>query len=420
LPPPALRDCALRDCYDKGVLRGLQCACCLASLFVSLGAPASKATAATVVVLAFHNNSSFENVNWVGESISETLRTELNTAGQIALDRETREAGERRLSLRPDARFTKGTLFKLGQILDTDYLIYGSYDIHLPQGETQLKNATIEVVAYSIELRKFHDGKSFTESGRLADLSKIEELLAFDYAGVLAPEAGYAVERFTAPAKLIRLDAKESYIRGLLSPYPEQKLKWFQQATTLDPAYTPPEFELGKVFLERKDYKLALSSLSKIPAGDQLYAAVRFRMGLAAYEKGDYAQSAAFFTEVAGLVPLNEVFNNLGAAESRLDQPDAIQEFQKAFEGDRNDAVYLFNLGLAFYKAGKYEEAASYLRRVLDREPGDRDAQSLLERSEQKQPFSAQSGRPAPGERLKLNFDETAFRVLKAMLQPSK
>ena len=402
------------------MLRSLRSACCFVSVLVVLGPLASMARAATVVVLTFQNSSSFEDVNWVGESISETLRTELNAAGQIALDRETREAGERRLSLRPDARFTKGTLFKLGQIVDADYLIYGTYDIHLPQGETELKKAAIEIVAYSIELRKFHDGKTFTESGNIADLSKIEELLAFDYASVLAPDAGYSVERFTAPAKLIRLDAKESYIRGLLSPNPEQKLKWFQQATSLDPAYAPPEFELGKVFLERKEYKLALSSLGRIPAGDQLYAAARFRMGLAAYEKGDYAPSAAYFGEVGALVPLNEVFNNLGAAQSRLNQPGALQEFQKAFDGDHNDAVYLYNLGLALYKAGQYDEAAGYLHRVLEREADNRDAQVLLERSEQKQPFSAQSGRPAPAERLKFNFDETAFRVLKAMLQPSK
>src|SRR5208282_2600227 len=126
------------------------------------------------------------------------------------------------------------------------------------------------------------------------------------------------------------------------------------------------------------------------------------------------------FGEVAGLAPLNEVFNNLGAAESRLNQPGAVQEFRRAFEGDGNDAVYLFNLGLALYKAGKYEEAAGYLRGVLDREPDNRDAQFLLERSELNQPFAAQSSRPAPAERLKVNFDETAFKVLKAMLQPSK
>lgn len=392
----------------------------LAFLIFLLGSLTSEACAATVVVLTFQNSSVFEDVNWVGESISETLRTELNTAGQIALDRETREAGERRLSLRPGARFTTGTLFKLGQIVDADYLIYGSYDVHLSEGATQLNKAAIEVTAHSIELRRFHDGKSFTESGSISDLSKIEELLAFDYASVLAPEAGYLVEKFAAPGKLIRLDAKESYIRGLLSPNAEQKLKWFQQATTLDAAYTPPEFELGKVFLERKEYKLALSSLGRIPAGDQLYAGARFRMGLAAYGKGDYAQSAALFGEVAKLIPLNEVLNNLGAAESRLNQPSAIEDFRRALEGDGNDAVYLHNLGLALYKAGRYEEAAGYLRGVVDREPENRDAQFLLERSEQKQPFSAQPGRPAPVERLKVNFDETAFRVLKAMLQPSK
>ena len=393
----------------------------LLSYFLLLVPFSLPAHAATVLVLPFLNVSSFTDVNWVGESIAETIRTELNTVGQIALDREIRAAGERRLSLRPGVLYTKGTLFKLGQIVDADYLIYGTYDVHLPDQETQLKMADISVTAHSIELRRFHDGKSFSQAGKISDLSKMEELLAFDYANVLSPDAGYSVEKFVAPGKLIRLDAKESYIRGLLSPNPEQKIKWFQQATTLDPVYTQPAFELGRLYSVRKDYKMALASFDRIPAGDQLYAAARFRMGLAAYGAGDFEHSAAFFRDAAALVPLNEVFNDLGAAESRLNQPASIQEFRKASSGDANDPVYLFNLGLALYKAGQFEEAAASLKGVLDRDPGDRDAQALLARAEQRQPATATTaGRPLPAERLKLNFDETAFKVLKAMLQPRK
>jgi tetratricopeptide (TPR) repeat protein len=407
----------LAGCYDKGVFRAVGFLCA----FLLLHALVPSARGAVVLVLPFHNNSSFEDLTWIGESIAETLRTELNDAGQIALNRETRAAGERRLSLRPSApAFTKATLFKLGQTVDADYLIYGTYDLHLPEGETQIKKASITVNSLSIELRKFHDGQSYSESGSISNLSAIEELLAFDYASTLAPGAGLTRDRFTTPAKLIRLDAKESYIRGLISPNAAQKLKWFQKSAALDPAYTPPQFELGNVLLDQKDYTQALASLARIPAADQLYAAARFRMGIAAYRKGDYARSAALFSEVSKLVPLNEVYNNLGAAEGRLNRPEALQDLRRAFDGDRNDPVYLYNLGLSLYKGGQFDESAADFRAVLDVQPADREVQDLLDRAESKQPVSAPANDPLPAERLKLNFDETAFKVLKAMLQPSK
>jgi len=45
----------------------------------------------------WYDNSQYSDLNWVGESIAETIRTELSGPNQIVLDRESRAEGMRRL-----------------------------------------------------------------------------------------------------------------------------------------------------------------------------------------------------------------------------------------------------------------------------------------------------------------------------------
>jgi tetratricopeptide (TPR) repeat protein len=89
-------------------------------------------------------------------------------------------------------------------------------------------------------------------------------------------------------------------------------------------------------------------------------------------------------------------------------------------EGDESDQAYQFNVGYALWRRGDYQAAAQSFRTVLDRDPNDTQAALLLARCEK------QSG-PRPGdprteglERLKTNYEESAYRQLKAVLQPEK
>jgi len=119
-------------------------------------------------------------------------------------------------------------------------------------------------------------------------------------------------------------------------------------------------------------------------------------------------------------VPLNEVFNNLGAAQSRGNLPGALESFRKAQEGDSSDPIYQFNVGYALWKSGNFPAAAQNFRALLVRDPNDEQAAALLERCQR------QSG-PRPGEtrtegleRLKTNYQESAYWQLKAVLQPEQ
>lgn len=378
---------------------------------------AAPANTATVLVLQFHNNSQYSDLDWVGESIAETLMNEFGAANEIVLDRESRQEGMQRLALRPNALFTKATLIKLGQSLDTDYLCYGTYDAKLPSDDSQLKNSSIQISARFIDLRKMRDSPELSEAGKLTDLSRLEEHLAWGSLTYLEPRANFALQQFMLPQKLTRIDAEESYIRGLLSSNKDQQQKWLAQALVLDRQFTAPAFELGQLALERKDYHQAIQWFQRIPASDPKCSEARFKMGLSAYATGEYAASADYFREVAKAAPLNEVYNDLAAAENRLNLPVAVDDFRRALDGDRNDTAYLFNLSLALVKNKSFDEASKRLEELLNRDPDDAEARELLDRAERHEAASAGTGH-LPPERLRDNFDVTAFRQLKAMLQP--
>lgn len=116
-------------------------------------------------------------------------------------------------------------------------------------------------------------------------------------------------------------------------------------------------------------------------------------------------------------MPLNEVYNNLGAAEAALNQPAALDDFRRAYDGDPNDPMYAFNLGLALLRQNSFDEAIKQLNTAADHDPSDSEAETLRERAEDKTPFAPGSKAPAAS-RLKQNFDATAFRELKAVLTP--
>src|SRR5258708_33129771 len=118
-------------------------------------------------------------------------------------------------------------------------------------------------------------------------------------------------------------------------------------------------------------------------------------------------------------MPLNEVYNNLGAAESQLNPSAAVADFRRALDGDPNDAVYLFNLGAALLRTNSFEEAAKRLEAAADRSPGDQEAQALLGRAQDRQSASP-GAKPLAPARLKTKLDTVAFRQLKAMLQPKE
>jgi tetratricopeptide (TPR) repeat protein len=385
------------------------------AVFLAIFGAVLPCDAATVLVLQFRNHSPYRDLNWVGEGVADILINELGAANEIVLNRSARAEAIRSLGLRQDADFTKASLLRLGQTVGADYLCFGEFEVTMPQGETQLKNGMIRVAAQFIDMRKMHDGPELSEAGKLSELSRLEEHLAYQSLKYLQPQSDLQFERFATPQKLVRLDAQESYVRGLLSTNREQKQKWFLQAAGLDSKFVGPAFELGKLQLEQKQYVTAMDWFRRVPSSDPNYAEARFKMGVAAYNAGQAATAADCFRDVLRSYPVSELYNNLGASELAAGHSNSADEFRRALESDPENPVYLFNLSLALYRTAAYDEAVKQLQKVLDKDSADSEAQVLLNHARRRETWPA-GDQKIPAARLRSSFNETAFRQLKAML----
>src|SRR5438128_1525294 len=98
---------------------------CAVALLICVCASSFSLRAETYAVLPFFNVSKDANLDWIGESISETLSEALASEGLVALGRDDRIEVYHRLSIRPYALLTKASVIKIGESLDAESVIYG-------------------------------------------------------------------------------------------------------------------------------------------------------------------------------------------------------------------------------------------------------------------------------------------------------
>jgi tetratricopeptide (TPR) repeat protein len=364
--------------------------------------------AESVVVLPFFNLAKQPNLEWIGESIAEAVHDSLASEGALVLDRDERLEAYRRLSLRPGAELTHASVFKIGESLDATHVVYGSFD---------LSAGSLRITARILDLKNTRQSQPFSQSGALEDLAAIETRLGWQALSGLGWKPLPSERDFLQARPGVRLDAVESYIRGLLASNAEQRHRFFTQAARLDEKYSQPCFQLGKVYWEKKDYKLAAGWFERVAPSDPHYLEAQFFLGLCRYFTSDFVGAEKSFEQVSAAMPLNEVFNDLGAAQDRRNNlAAAIASFQKAIEGDDRDPDYHFNLGYVLWRSGKYPAAVDSLRAVLARNPADTEATILLGRALKQEPPRPGDPKVEARQRLKTNYDETAYRQLKAAL----
>lgn len=373
--------------------------------------------AETVLVLPFFNHSGSPNLDWIGESIAETVHDALASEGLLVLDREDRLEAYRRLSIRPGAELTHASIIKIGESLDASRVIYGFYEV-TPAGDGKDQSkSSLRLSARVLDLKRISQGPPLTEAGALEDLAGVEVRLGWQALQSVSPKTAPSQETFLQARPSVRLDAVESYIRGLLAASPDQRHRFFTQAARLDEHYSQPCYQLGKTYWEKKEYRVAAGWLDRVTRSDPHYLEARFFLGLCRYYTGDFEGAAAAFQEVAASVPLNEVYNDLGAAQAqRNDFVSAIASYRKALEGDSADPDYHFNVGYALWKSGQFEAAVESFRAALERNSEDAEATTLLG-------LALRRTAPRPGDqrtegrqRIKTNYDEAAFRQLQAEL----
>jgi tetratricopeptide (TPR) repeat protein len=376
--------------------------------------------AETALVLPFFNHTKTPALDWIGESISESVRDSLASDGILVLDREDRQEAYRRQSLRPGAELTHASVLKLGESVDASTVIYGFFEV-LPDPSNPASKGSLRITARVLDIKRSRQGAPFSEVRALEDLAALETHLGWQVLAVMHPKNVPPERTFMQARPAIRLDAVENYIRGLMATSAEQRHHFFTQAARLDEHYSPPCFQLGKTYWEKKDYKVAAGWLERVARTDPRYFEARFYLGLCRYLSGDVKGAEECFQLVAAELPLNEVYNDLGAAQvQRQSYSDAEANFRKALEGDDTDPDFHFNLGIALWRGGKFTDAAESFRAVLARNASDNEATAMLGRCLKREAARAGDTRSEGKLRLKTNYEESAFRQLQAELAGGK
>lgn len=380
---------------------------------------ATTAAAQTYLVLPFFNHTSDANLDWIGESLAENIRETLAAEGLLTISREDRSEAYRRLAVRPYSILTKATVIKLGEALDAGRVIYGRFELK-PGGEKVGSRGNLHISAGIVDLGKLRAGPEYVALGALEDLAALQTHLAWQTLKAVRPDNAPAEDEFRRIRPPVRVDAMEYYIRGLLAANDDQKHRFFTQAARIDANFAAPCFELGMIQWTAENYREAADWFAKVPNRDSHYREAMFFAGVSRFYLGEYAAAQSAFETIVKEVPLNEVHNNLGAAQSRTNLAEAAQSFERALEGDPNDPEYLFNVGYTYWKRSDFERAAEHLRRVLQRDPDDQEATALLGRCLQKSGPRAGDTKFEGLERLKHEYNESAFLQLRSILEPKK
>src|SRR6476646_12197511 len=135
--------------------------------------------AETALVLPFFNQSKTPNLDWVGESIAESVRDTLASEGILVLGREDRLEAYRRLSLRPGAEITHASILKIGESLDASQVIYGFYELIPAEAGNAQSKGSVRINARVLDVKRSRQGGQFSEVGALEDLGALQNHLGW-------------------------------------------------------------------------------------------------------------------------------------------------------------------------------------------------------------------------------------------------
>ena len=364
-----------------------------------------------MLIVPFENSSNAPGLEWIGETFPEILGQRMASPQLYLVGRDERSYAFDRLGIPQNLRPSRATLYRVGEEMDVDYIVLGGYSFD---------GRTFTVSARLLEMSKLRMLPEVKESGPLPKLLDLESALAWDLLRQLTPDMMTSRNQFVAAAPSVRLDAFENYIRGLLASARPEKIRYFRAALRVSPSYNAALLELGRTYYAGRDYKEAASWLARVSRTDPLVREANFYLGLSLFYSGDFERAEAAFSFVASRLPLSEVYNNLGVVSARRGKKSAVEYFQRAADADPTDPDYRFNLGVALLRAGDNAGAIRELKEALRLRQSDGEAKGLL---------ATLAGAPAPApprpaaearlplERIKPNYDETAFRQMALEIQ---
>ena len=168
----------------------------------------------------------------------------------------------------PGAELTRASILKIGDSLDASTVIYGSYE--LTQPATAQSKGSLRIEARIVDLKRTHQGPLFSETGALEDLAVARSAARLAGARIAARRRRRRPRsEFLAARPPVRLDAVESYVRGLLArPRRSSGIASSRRRRGWTSSTRSPAFNSGKIYWERKEYKIAAGWFQRVTRTD--------------------------------------------------------------------------------------------------------------------------------------------------------
>ena len=355
-----------------------------AILSTLLLAPTAKpATADTIVTMPFENLSGRAEYNWVGESFAAALSDLLDKPGLVGIRPDERNVAYKQEGLPPSAILTRATMIKIAERAGANLVVMGTYRI---AGEG--RDSTIAITARVIDIREGRlVGKEYNRGGPLVDLQRLQGDLAYEILYQHNQALPYSRDQIVIDATQAPIGAFENFIKGTLTRdrdarvgFLERAIKEFTEKTKGQ--YIPAVFELGRVHLEAGEYKEAAEGLALVTDKDPRYDEARFYVGVAQDALGQTEKALETNQNLAGRLPLFEVYNNIGVLMLKLKRyADAISHLKPAVDAAPRDTDTLFNLGYAYFLSKDNANATATLKNETRQRPSDGEAFYILSKA---------------------------------------
>jgi tetratricopeptide (TPR) repeat protein len=324
-----------------------------------------------ILVFPLENMSRNASLGWMSEGIAELLATRLASPTRYILQRSERDTAYEQLGLPLETPLTLASEYKVAQMLGASTVVVGHFTLAGDQLTTHVQwlNMTVLTLSHPIVV-----------TGKLTELDELETRLAWELLRSQDKEAVTGTEEeFSYRFPTVRLDAFESYIRGILSTDSKSRIHFLRESDRLNPRDHRAAFALGQYYFDQEAYADSARWLQILNSSDRYYAESRFLLGIDEYFLGHDGSAESAFQKLVAIVPLEEAFNNLGVVELRLGHYEqALTDLKQAFEKEHSDLDYAFNMSLALWHLKKYGLVAEYIHKVLAQDPDDLDAHILL------------------------------------------
>src|SRR6185436_4770742 len=126
-----------------------------------------------------------------------------------------------RMGIPSTSRPSRATLFQIADQMDVDYVVIGKY---LFDGNTFTARAQV------MDVHRLRLLPEAVETGALTQLLDIQNALAWDLLRSLNASPLPGKDSFLRAGAPVRLDALENYIRGVIAPDVEDKVRFLRQA----------------------------------------------------------------------------------------------------------------------------------------------------------------------------------------------